>query len=162
MKLFLGQEPQSGTPTYLTIGGAHAVLICGKRGSGKSYTMGVLVEELLAGANTDIIPILVDPMGVYHTMAQANQAQQEDLFNWSLSAKGYTVRLLVPGPTEQLYDPEVIDALQQRGVSIVPLQLNPSDLSPDGWCDLFDADINAPLGIVLFRAAQKLQRQNRP
>lgn len=162
MKLFLGQEAQNGSPIYLTIGGAHAALICGKRGSGKSYTLGVVVEELLDGAHKDIIPILVDPMGVYHTMVQANQAQQDDLFKWSLSAKGYIVRLLVPGPPEVLYDPEVIDALRQRGVSIKPLRLNPSDLSPDGWCDLFDADINTPMGIVLFRAAQKLQKQNRP
>lgn len=162
MKLFLGQEAQGGSPIYLTVGGAHAALICGKRGSGKSYTLGVLVEELLAGAQGDIIPILVDPMGVYHTMVQANLAQQEDLFKWGLAAKGYAVRLLVPGSPQVLYDPEVIDALDQRDVAIVPLRLNPSDLSPDGWCDLFDADINTPMGIVLFRAAQKLQKQNRP
>jgi hypothetical protein len=162
MKLFLGQEAQDATPIYLTIGGAHAALICGKRGSGKSYTLGVLVEELLSAAGDDIIPILVDPMGVYHTMVQANIAQQDDLFKWSLSAKGFPVRLLVPGPPELLYDPDVVGALEQRGVLLVPLRLNPSDLSPDGWCDLFGADINTPMGIVLFRAAQKLQKQERP
>jgi hypothetical protein len=56
----------------------------------------------------------------------------------------------------------VVGALEQRGVLIVPLRLNPSDLSPDGWCDLFDADINKPLGIVLFRAAQRLHKQGNP
>ncbi|MBP8947514.1 MAG: ATP-binding protein [Candidatus Promineofilum sp.] len=162
MKLLLGQGAQDATPAYLNIGGAHAALICGKRGSGKSYTLGVLVEELLAGAAGDIIPILVDPMGVYHTMVQANAAQQESLFQWGLSAKGFPVRLLSPGQPAALYDPEVLVALAQRGVQVVPLQLNPSDLSPDGWCDLFDADINKPLGIALFRAAQRLQRQERP
>ena len=80
MKLLLGQGAQDATPAYLNIGGAHAALICGKRGSGKSYTLGVLVEELLAGAAGDIIPILVDPMGVYHTMVQANEAQRDTLF----------------------------------------------------------------------------------
>jgi hypothetical protein len=161
MKLLLGQGAQDATPAYLNIGGAHAALICGKRGSGKSYTLGVLVEELLA-ATSDIIPILVDPMGVYHTMVQANAAEQESLFQWGLSAKGFPVRLLAPGQPSALYDPDVLAALEQRGVQIVPLQLNPSDLSPDGWCDLFDADINKPLGIALFRAAQRLQRQERP
>ena len=38
MKLFLGQGTQDAAPAYLNIGGAHAALICGKRGSGKSYT----------------------------------------------------------------------------------------------------------------------------
>jgi hypothetical protein len=37
--------------------------------------------------------------------------------------------------------------------------LNASDLSPDGWCDLFDANINQPMGIVLFRAVQHLGEQ---
>lgn len=162
MKLLLGRDAQSAAAAYLNIGGAHAALICGKRGSGKSYTLGVLVEELLTAAAGDIIPILVDPMGVYHTMVQANDAQHEDLFAWGLSARGFPVRLLVPGPPEQLYDPDVLRSLEQRRVLVVPLRLNPSDLTPDGWCDLFDADINKPLGIVLFRAAQRLHKQQRP
>lgn len=158
MKLLLGRGVQDATPAYLNIGGAHAALICGKRGSGKSYTLGVLVEELLSGAG-DIIPILVDPMGVFHTMVQANTAQQENLFQWGLSARGFPVRLLAPGQPAALYDPDVLAVLAQRGVQVVPLELNPSDLTPDGWCDLFDTDINKPLGIALFRAAQRLQRQ---
>ncbi len=97
MKLHLGRDTQDANPTYLSIGGAHAVLVCGKRGSGKSYTLGVIVEELLSAAGQEIIPILVDPMGVYHTMVQANDAQHDTLFEWGLSAKGFSVRLLVPG-----------------------------------------------------------------
>ncbi len=158
MKLMLGQDAHDAKPAYLNIGGAHAALICGKRGSGKSYTLGVLVEELLGAAERNIIPILVDPMGVYHTMVQGNAAQQETLYQWGLSTKGYDVRLLVPGRPEALYDADVLSSLAQRGVAIVPLRLNPSDLSPDGWCDLFDADINKPLGITLFRAAQRLHQ----
>jgi ABC-type polar amino acid transport system ATPase subunit len=30
----------------MDIAGAHVVLICGKRGGGKSYTMGVIAEGL--------------------------------------------------------------------------------------------------------------------
>ncbi len=160
MKLHLGRDAQDARPVYLNIGGAHAALVCGKRGSGKSYTLGVLVEELLSGGQ-EIIPILVDPMGVYHTMVQANEAQHDTLFGWGLSARGFPVRLLVPGPPANLYDPDVLRALEQRNVQIVPLRLNPSDLSPDGWCDLFDVDINKPLGIVLFRAAQRLHKQEK-
>jgi hypothetical protein len=103
--------------------------------------------------------VIVDPMGVYHTMSQANTSQQDVLFNWGLSTKGYTVRLLVPGDPGLLYDEDILGALAQREVSIVPLRLNPSDLTPDGWCDLFDANINRPLGIVLFRAVQRLQEK---
>ncbi len=162
MKLFLGQDPQSEEHVHLTATGAHAALVCGKRGSGKSYTLGVLVEELLASGEQNIIPIIIDPMGVYHTMVQPNTAQQNDLFQWGLSTKGYDVRLLVPGDPHALYDKEVLSVMQGRGVQIVPLRLNPSDLSPDGWCDLFDANINRPLGIVLFRAVQQLEKKKQP
>lgn len=162
MKLLLGKDVQSEEPVYLTIGGAHAVLICGKRGSGKSYTLGVMVEELLASAEDRIIPVIVDPMGVYHTMVQPNSQQQDQLFQWGMSVKGYQVRLLIPGEPGALFDHDVLEALSQRGVSVVSLQLNASDLTADGWCDLFNVDINKPLGIVLFRAVQKLQQRGNP
>jgi DNA helicase HerA-like ATPase len=161
MKLFLGKDIQSEEPVYLEAEGARAALVCGKRGSGKSYTVGVMVEELLAAGGEDVIPIIVDPMGVYHTMTQANTSQQDTLFKWGLSTKGYNVRLLVPGEPSLLYDDDILQALAQRGVNIVPLRLNPSDLTPDGWCDLFDANINRPLGIVLFRAVQRLQEKGK-
>jgi DNA helicase HerA-like ATPase len=159
MKLLLGRDIQSEEPVYLDAEGARAALVCGKRGSGKSYTVGVIVEELLAEGGPDVIPIIVDPMGVYHTMARANASQQESLFKWGLSTKSYSVRLLVPGEPSLLYDEDVLRALTDRGVDIVPLRLNPSDLTPDGWCDLFDANINRPLGIVLFRAVQRLHEK---
>ncbi len=161
MKLFLGKDIQTEEPVYMDAEGARAVLVCGKRGSGKSYTVGVIVEELLAAGREDVIPIIVDPMGVYHTMTQANTSQQDALFKWGLSTKGYNVRLLVPGEPNLLYDDDILQALTQRGVNIVPLRLNPSDLTPDGWCDLFDANINRPLGIVLFRAVQRLQEKRK-
>ena len=159
MKLLLGKDTQSDHSVYLTAEGARAVLVCGKRGSGKSYTVGVLVEELLTAGGRNIIPIIVDPMGVYHTMVQPNTAQQNELFSWGLSTKNYQVRLLIPGDPTTLYDSDVLTILKERNVEITPLLLNASDLTPDGWCDLFDADINKPMGIVLFRAVQQLQKK---
>lgn len=161
MELLLGRAIQENNPIYLTVKGAHAALICGKRGSGKSYTLGVLVEELIVSGSGQVIPIIVDPMGVYHTMVQANIAQQDELFDWGISTMGYRVRLLIPGQPDELYDSEVLRALQDRGVTIVPLRLNASDLTPDGWCDLFDVNVNKPMGIVLFRAVQRLNQEGR-
>ena len=157
--MLLGKDVQSDEPVFLNAEGSRAVLVCGKRGSGKSYTLGVLVEELLASGGNDVIPIIVDPMGVFHTMTQANTPQQDALYSWGLAPKGYNVRLLIPGNPAALYDVDVLQMLGQRGVNVTPLRLNPSDLTPDGWCDLFNADINKPLGIVLFRAVQRLQNK---
>ena len=157
MELMLGRDIATQESVYLEASGSRAILVCGKRGSGKSYTLGVLIEELVEIGAEQVIPIIIDPMGIYHTMVQRNERESEPLFRWGLTARGFEVRLLIPGIPEELYDPDILRVLQQRGVEYVPLRLNPSDLSPDGWCDLFNANINQPLGIALFRAVQRLQ-----
>ncbi|WP_435344349.1 ATP-binding protein [Haloarchaeobius sp. HRN-SO-5] len=45
----------------------HAALVVGKRGYGKSYTLGVLAEGLAAARG--VAPVVVDPMGVFETLA---------------------------------------------------------------------------------------------
>jgi len=160
MELMLGRDRDTERNVYLDASSSRAVLICGKRGSGKSYTLGVLLEELVSVGGTDVIPIVVDPMGIFHTMVMRNARQSSELFQWGLTARSFHVRLLIPGLPEELYDPDVLEAIISRGIEIVPLRLNPSDLSPDGWCDLFDANINAPMGITLFRSVQTLNESS--
>jgi hypothetical protein len=160
MKLLLGRDIRTEEQIFLEASGSRAILVCGKRGSGKSYTLGVLIEELVSVGGNDVIPIIVDPMGVYHTMSQTNSAQQNELFKWGVSPRTFPVRLLVPGDPQKLYDQDIIKILEDRNIVIMPLRLNPSDLSPDGWCDLFDANINKPLGIALFRATRKLEERD--
>lgn len=46
----------------------HAMLVVGKRGYGKSYTLGVLAEEL--SRSHGVAPTIVDPMGVFGTLAE--------------------------------------------------------------------------------------------
>lgn len=162
MKLLLGKSITDDDQVFLEASGSRAVLVCGKRGSGKSYTLGVLIEELVSVGGQDVIPIIVDPMGVYHTMSQANSLQQDELFQWGLSTRSYAVRLLVPGEPLKLYDADVLQILQQRGLEVVHLRLNAGDLSPDGWCDFFGADVNKPLGIALFRATHRLEERGQP
>lgn len=156
MQLMLGRDTSTNTEVYLEAEGSRAVLVCGKRGSGKSYTLGVVIEELISIGRQGVIPIIIDPMGVYHTMALRNSRQSQELFQWGLSAQGFDVRLLVPGVPEELYEHDIVRELERRGVEIVPLRLNASDLSPDSWCDLFNININQAMGITLFRAVQGL------
>lgn len=159
MELMLGRDMTNQGSVFLDATGSRAVLVCGKRGSGKSYTLGVLVEELVAIGGDKVIPIIVDPMGIYHTMVMRNDRESSELYRWGLTAQSFRVRLLIPGVQEELYDPDILAELNRRGVSTISLRLNASDLSPDGWCDLFDANINHPMGIVLFRAVQNLTEE---
>ena len=162
MELMIGRDLHHANSVYMDAKGSHAVLVCGKRGSGKSYTLGVIIEELIAMGGSDVIPIIVDPMGIYHTMVMRNDRQSSDLYQWGLTPQSFRVRMLVPGIPTELYDPEIIKALERRGVEVVQLKLNASDLTPDGWCDLFSMNINQPLGITLFRAVQNLGESKHP
>ncbi len=158
--LNIGKDLKTGDLTYLDDSRSRSILICGKRGSGKSYTLGVIVEELLETTNS--LVILIDPMGIYYPMAQPNYEQERLLWDWGLSAKGMPVLLLVPGDPHQLYGgAEVVKAMEERGVRFRRFHINPSDLSPDAWCALFDLSISDAMGIALFRAVQQLARRRK-
>jgi len=61
-------DGSSGAPLHVDLDGAHASLVVGKRGYGKSYTLGVIAEELARARG--VAPVVVDPMGVFGTLAE--------------------------------------------------------------------------------------------
>jgi len=158
--LSIGRNIKNEEFVYLDTSRARAVMVCGKRGSGKSYTLGVLVEELSQSDN--VLIIMIDPMGIYYPMAQPNHEQDRLLWDWGLMAQGLPVLVLVPGEPEQLYGGnEVVTAMESLGVRFRQFRINPADLSPDAWCELFDFSIADTMGIALFRAVQKLSRHHK-
>lgn len=56
-----------GAPLHIDFDGPHAVLVVGKRGYGKSHTLGVLAEGLSRARG--VAPVIVDPMGEFGTLA---------------------------------------------------------------------------------------------
>jgi len=60
-------DGSDGADLRVDIDGPHAMLVVGKRGYGKSYTLGVLAEELARTRGTT--PVVVDPMGAFRTLA---------------------------------------------------------------------------------------------
>jgi len=154
--VLLGKDMDSGDFVRIPCGTSQRILVCGKTGTGKSYTLGVLVEEL-ADLQNDIV-LLVDPQGIFWSMCQANPstAEVDGLWAFDRDCRGFPVNLLVPGdPVERYGGEDIVEAMSARGVSIQELRLNPSDLSPEMWCDLFDLDINELQGIMLHKAVRQ-------
>lgn len=86
-------DGSSGAPLYFDLDRPHAALVLGKRGYGKSYTLGVLAEGLARAEGT--APVLVDPMGAFPSMATGSSGD--------------------PVPTEVVDEPTVApDALDPR------------------------------------------------
>src|SRR5262245_10823276 len=87
----MGQTTSLSNNVFMDVANAHVVLIVGKRGSGKSYTMGVLAEgvaDLPAEVKENISVVLLDTMGIYWTMRYKNDQDAELLREWGLEGRG--------------------------------------------------------------------------
>ena len=84
---------------YMDVSGAHVVLICGKRGGGKSYTMGVIAEGLSLldpEIRQNLSIILLDTMGIYWTMGHANQKEKALLEPYGLKPHPVELKIFTP------------------------------------------------------------------
>jgi len=150
--LNIGKD-KDGNEIFIDTGRSHAIFICGKRGAGKSYTVGVIGEELIQRSK-EIVPIIVDPIGVYWTMSKENDL--EDIIDWNIIPQAFPVHLIVPGEPDKVYGKELIDEMDYLGIKIIPLKIPPYDLEPDEWLDLYGLSLTDAMGIALFRATAKL------
>jgi len=161
MDLLVGKNIDDGSMFRISCKKSQRVLVCGKTGTGKSYTMGVLIEEL---ANLgDDIALVIDPQGIFWTMTQPNDASKEtdSLWEYDRDPKGFRLNLMVPGdPVERYGGEDVVEEMERRGLKIRGLRLNPSDLSPEMWCELFNLDINELQGGMLFKAIRTCYRKH--
>jgi len=65
---YRARDGSHGADIGLDLDGPHAMLVVGKRGYGKSFTLGVIAEELARAEG--IAPIVIDPMGVFTHLAE--------------------------------------------------------------------------------------------
>ena len=154
--IILGTDIETGQQVAIRADRSQRILVCGKTGTGKSYTLGVMIEEL-ANIGSDII-VVVDAQGIFWTMAEANPVSREidGLWGFDRAPRGFPVNLMVPGdPVERFGGRDILDEMERRGIQVQGLRLNPSDLTPEMWCELFDLDINELQGILLFKAVRQ-------
>ncbi|WP_396610832.1 ATP-binding protein [Haloferax sp. S1W] len=64
---YRARDGSTGAPVGLDVNRPHAAVVVGKRGSGKSHTLGVVAEGLARAEG--VSPVVVDPMGVFSGLA---------------------------------------------------------------------------------------------
>ncbi|MEM4258353.1 MAG: ATP-binding protein [Candidatus Thermoplasmatota archaeon] len=146
-----------GANVYIDVLRPHVILICGKRGYGKSYTIGVFLEEL-ERLDTEVKEnlgiVVFDTLGIFWSSRYKNREELEQLKKWNIQPSAIDIRLLVPIKFLEHYEKQNIEA---TGFSIPVV-----DLSPYHWCQLFNIKPTDPLGIVVTRAILQLQNRQTP
>jgi hypothetical protein len=131
----------------------HVIFISGHRGSGKSYTLGVIAEEL-SQAKLGVGTILVDPIGIFWALKNENTDDNESLLleRWGLSPETLeNIEVFTPVGIYDDFSDQTIDS---------PFALKPSDLEIEDWCRTFDIGRYEVRGTVLEKALKIIEDQN--
>ena len=126
----------------------HAIFICGMRGSGKSYTLGVIVEEM-AMKNDGVGILIIDPMGIFWSMKQKNKmaSEGEMLERWGLKPTGIkNVKVFIPKGYVNKAPKETWDDV---------FKIKPSELRVEDWCLTFDIERFDTMGLLIERVIDK-------
>jgi DNA helicase HerA-like ATPase len=159
--LFLGNymalDHSRGAAVYLDALKPHAILICGKRGYGKSYTMGCILEELAflpEPVKGNLGSLIIDTMGIFWTMKNPNISEEVRLKNWELTPSGLEIEVFVPAGK--------VDAYKKRNIEVKPFSISIRELSGSQWCRVLKIEEVSPLGILLVRIIESLREKGDP
>lgn len=143
----------------LTVPENHSFIANGviSHNSGKSYTLGVLAEELAnlpKEASQNIGSLIFDTMGIYWTMKFKNEKDKKLLDEWGLKPKNLPVRVFVPFG--------YYDSYLEKGISAdSSFALDVNEMEAEDWILTFGLDIVSPTSVLIQRTLTKLKEQGR-
>lgn len=151
---YMALDHSRGAAVYLDALKPHVVLICGKRGYGKSYTMGCLLEELSLlepDIKRRLASFVIDTMGIFWTMNYPNTFEAPTLKNWNCAPVGLEAEIFVPEGK--------VEAYRKRNINVKPFSIPVRELSGNQWCRIFNIEEVSPPGILLLRAVESLRER---
>jgi len=150
-----GEHPVLGRKILIDLSKPHMVLICGKRGYGKSYSMAVLIEEfarLPIALQNRISVIVIDTVGIFWSLKVPNKFETHLLQEWGLQAQSTNARVLVPQGMASFY--------RDKGIPIDgTFTIKASELTGTEWMALFRLSWNDPEGVLIHRAVEDLKEK---
>ncbi len=150
----MGQTTSLSNNIYMDVARSHVVLIAGKRGSGKSYTLGVLAEEMSSlpeNVSKNLAVLIFDTMGIFWTMAYPNEKEQELLDSWKVESKKLDVRIFVPYGFARQYESKGIPVTSSFALKV-------TELTADDWIMTFGINFLDPVAILIQRVIFNLQK----
>ncbi len=157
-KLFvkMGQTSSLSNKIFMDVARSHVVLVAGKRGSGKSYSLSVIAEELSLLPEEiaqNVASLIFDTMGIFWTMSYPNEKEIDLLTEWQLKPQKLPVRIFAPFA--------FIKKFESFGIYAQPFAILPSELEIFDWALTFELDMTSPAGILLARVVDNLKEKER-
>jgi DNA helicase HerA-like ATPase len=139
---------------HIDLNNPHMVTVCGKRGSGKSHTLGVFMEELMLlprMVQDNLSGLVVDAMGIYWSLQVEAQAE-DGLSDWDLKPEEYPITVYYPAGLEDRY--EDVSEYFHEG-----FELYPSELSLDDWFYVMDIDETQAQAGLLAQVIEEVEEE---
>ncbi len=152
----MGHYTSLSNNIFMDVAKSHVILVAGKRGSGKSYTLGVIAEELSnlpKDISQNIASIIFDTMGIYWTMKFSNEKDKELLREWKLNSKNLPVKVFVPFGHYEEYLEKGIPADEKFALDV-------AELNPEDWIITFGLDMINPVSIIIERTISELKKKS--
>ncbi len=148
-----GEKPVLGRKIVMDVAKPHLVLICGKRGAGKSYGLAVILEELARQKpeiKRRLAVIAIDTVGIFWTLKVPAKNEKEILSEWNLKPEATSCRVLVPKGKESFY--------REKQIPIDgSFTLKTSELDTEEWLALFKLTFKDAEGVLLSNVLERVR-----
>ncbi len=141
-----------GKKVLVDVAKPHLVLICGKRGGGKSYTMSVFLEAIARmdySVRSRISVLVIDTVGIFWTLKYKNNKTYPE---WDITPEPTDVKVAIPKAVENFYKEKKIPF-------DMVFSLKASELGVDEWLELFGLNWKSEEGIVLSNAIEEVKEK---
>jgi len=149
----MGNYTSLSNKIWLDVVRSHVILVAGKRGSGKSYSLGVIAEEiskLPEDVKENIAPLIFDTMGIYWTMKYKNEKDSQLLSEWDLKPTSLPAVIWVPAG--------YYDEYEKRGITVdKKFSLAVPELNIEDWLSIFNLTMIDQVSIAIQTAIAELE-----
>jgi len=149
-----GEKPVLGRKVLIDVSRPHLMLICGKRGGGKSYTLAVLMEEMARldpAIKNRVSAITIDTVGIFWGLKLPTKDISE-LEEWDLQPDKTDVQVLVPSGQLKFYE--------EKGLPVDgAFTLKCAELEETEWLALFKLNWMDPQGVLMSRVIQRVREK---
>lgn len=151
----MGNYTSLSNKIWMDVARSHVMLIAGKRGSGKSYSLSVIAEELSnlpREISSHIASLIFDTMGIFWTMKYENEKDKQLLEKWGLKTKKLPIKVFVPIGKIKEYQEKNIPVDDTFAIEV-------SELEAEDWITLFNLNLTSLPGVLIERLITELKEK---